>query len=74
MKYVGFIVIHSILLSGQGFPVFSPSLYHYLGTGNIDEAVHKLSVHDCSLAMQHFIGKVRHCVLLLSCSGKLRHG
>lgn len=38
MKLVGTIITHSILQGGPGFPVFSPSVYHYLTTGDFDAA------------------------------------
>ena len=34
MKYIGTITVHSILQGGPGFPVFSPSVYQYIATGD----------------------------------------
>lgn len=55
MKLVGTVITHSILQGGPGFPVFSPSVYHYLATGDFDAAVQKISVNDCTVSTKHFI-------------------
>ena len=60
MKLVGTVITHSILQGGPGFPVFSPSVYHYLATGDFDAAVQKISVNDCrpgkySFSNLHFL-------------------
>ena len=34
MKYIGTIIVHSVLQGGPGFTVFSPSVYQYLSTGD----------------------------------------
>ena len=34
MRYFGTMIVHSILQGGPGFPVFSPSAYCYIATGN----------------------------------------
>ena len=58
MKYFGTIIVHSILQGGPGFPVFSPSVYCYLATGDIDSAMQTMTIQDCSEPMKHFIKKV----------------
>lgn len=58
MKHVGTIIVHSILQGGPGFPVFSPSVYYYLATGDLDASVQKISVNDCSIPTKHFIDMV----------------
>ena len=55
MKLAGTVITHSILQGGPGFPVFSPSVYHYLATGDFDAAVQKISVNDCTVSTKHFI-------------------
>ena len=50
MKYIGTIIVHSILLGGPGFPVFSPSVYRYIAT--------LLNYGDCSEPVKIFIDKV----------------
>ena len=55
MKLIGTVITHSILQGGPGFPVFSPSVYHYLATGDFDAAVQKISVNDCTVSTKHFI-------------------
>ena len=39
MRYFGTMNVHSILQGGPGFPVFSPSVYCYISTGNVDAAM-----------------------------------
>ena len=58
MKLVGTIIVHSVLLAGLGFPVFSRSLYRYLATGKTDEVIQNMTVDDCSLPVRNFIEKV----------------
>ena len=41
MKLCGTIVVHSILQGGPGFPIFSPGIYHYISSGDMDAAVEK---------------------------------
>ena len=64
MKLVGTVITHSILQGGPGFPVFSPSVYHYLATGDFDAAVQKISVNDCTVSTKHFIDQAS--ILLVS--------
>ena len=58
MQYFGTMIVHSILQGGPGFPVFSPSVYCYIATGNIDAAIAKMNYGDCSEPIKHFIDKV----------------
>lgn len=58
MKLIGTIIVHSILLAGLGFPVFSRSVYRYLATGKTDEVVQNMTVDDCSAPVRSFIEKV----------------
>ena len=58
MKLVSTIIVHSILQGGPGLLVFSPSVYHYLATGILDDSVQRISVDDCSIPTKHFIDKV----------------
>ena len=55
MKLVGTIIVHSVLLAGLGFPVFSRSVYRYLATGKTDEVIQNMTVDDCSLPVRNFI-------------------
>ena len=55
MILVGAVITHSILQGWPGFPLFSPSVYHYLATGDFDAAVHTISVNDCTVSTKHFI-------------------
>ena len=52
------IIVHSILQGGPGLPIFSPAVYEYLATGNIDTAVEKLTINDCSLRTKAYINMV----------------
>ena len=58
MKLVGTIVVHSILQGGPGLKIFSPAVYHYLSTGDLDGAIQKMSVTDCTLRTQSLINMV----------------
>lgn len=63
MKYIGTIIVHSILQGGPGFPVFSPSVYRYIATGDIDTAMVMLNYRDCSESVKNFIDKVLYFTL-----------
>ena len=58
MKYIGTIIVHSILLGGPDFPVFSPSVYRYIATGDVDTAMDTLNYGDCSEPVKNFIDQV----------------
>ena len=58
MKYIGYIIVHSILQGGPGLRVFSLGVYEYIATGDIDEIISKINVDDCSLKMKDFIHRV----------------
>ena len=58
MKLVGVMIVHSILQGGPGFPIFSPAVYNYLCTGDLQEAVKTMTIEDCSLHIQDLIKKV----------------
>ena len=58
MKYIGTIIVHSILQGGPGFPVFSPSVYQYIAAGDVDAAMMMLNYGDCSASVKDFIDKV----------------
>jgi hypothetical protein len=59
MIYIGTIIVHSILQGGPGFPVFSPSVYQYLATGDFELAMKTANIGECSAHMKHFINQVR---------------
>lgn len=65
MKYIGTIIVHSILQDGPGFPVFSPSVYRYLATGDIDTAMGIMNYGDCSQEVKVFIDKVFYLTWIL---------
>lgn len=65
MKYIGTIIVHSILLGGPDFPVFSPSVYRYIATGDVDTAMDTLNYGDCSEPVKNFIDKVLYMHLCL---------
>ena len=64
LKLVGTIIVHSILQGGPGLRIFSPSVYYYLATGDIDGAIQNMSVNDCSMRIKAFINKVSKNQLL----------
>ena len=43
-KLIGTIIMHSILQGGPGLPVFSPSVHHYLASGDIETIVQRISI------------------------------
>ena len=65
MKYIGTIIVHSILLGGPGFPVFSPSVYRYIATGDINAAMVMLNYGDCSEPVKNFLDKVLYVYVYL---------
>ena len=58
MKLIGNMIVHSVLQGGPAFPVFSESVYTYLVTGDVNTAMTKLSVDDCTERIKHFIRQV----------------
>ena len=65
MKYIGTIIVHSILLGGPGFPVFSPSVSRYIATGDINAAMVMLNYGDCSESVKNFLDKVLYVYVYL---------
>ena len=52
-------ISHSMVQSGPGFPYFAPAVYSYIATGNLEEAVAKVSVVDIAdLDPVEFVAKV----------------
>ena len=39
MKFIGIIIVHSLLQGGPGFPFLSKAIYWYVATGNADAVV-----------------------------------
>lgn len=58
MKLVGTIIVHSVLMDGPGFPVFSLAVYNYLCHGDVSEAVKSVTVGDCSSQVTFLVKKV----------------
>lgn len=58
IRLVGSIIVHSILQGGPGFKFFSPAVYHYLATGDVDGAIKKMSISDCSVRIKYYINMV----------------
>lgn len=65
MKYNGRIIEHSTLLGGPGFPVFSPSVYRYIATGDVNAAMVMLKYGDCSESVKNFLNKVLYMYMYL---------
>ena len=59
MKYIGTIIVHSVLQGGPGFTVFSPSVYQYLSTGDFELAIKTANIGECPAHIKHFIDQVR---------------
>lgn len=71
MKFIGTIIVHSILLGGPGFPVLSPAVYRYIATGDVDAAMMMLNYGDCSEPVKNFIDKVLYkCLVFASYSSE----
>ena len=47
-------ISHSMVQNGPGFPYFGPAVYSYIATGNLEEAVTKVSDPD----LVEFVAKV----------------
>lgn len=58
MKLIGTIIFHSILQGGPGFPVFTSYMYQYLTSDDMDIAISKLSIDDCSEQMKDFVMRI----------------
>ena len=67
MKLCGTIIVHSILQGGPGLPIFSPSVYYYLATGDSDAAIKRMTVNDCSLRVQSYINEVSASAVSIKC-------
>jgi hypothetical protein len=52
MKLCGTITVHSILQGGPGLPIFTPSVYYCLATGDSDAAMERMTIQDCFLHQQ----------------------
>ncbi|XP_046860694.1 uncharacterized protein LOC124453910 [Xenia sp. Carnegie-2017] len=58
MKYIGKIIVHSILQGGPGFPIFSPSVYRYFSTGNFELAMRTANIGECTAHIKNFIDQI----------------
>jgi hypothetical protein len=61
-------ISHSMVQNGPGFPYFAPAVYLYIATGNLEEAVTKVSVVDIADPdLVEFVAKViLHFFLIFS--------
>ena len=62
MKYIGTIIVHSILQGGPGFPIFSPSVYRYFSTGNFELAMRTANIGECTAHIKNFIDQVIYLI------------
>ncbi|XP_046856087.1 uncharacterized protein LOC124449186 [Xenia sp. Carnegie-2017] len=58
MKYIGAIIVHSILQGGPSFPIFSPSVYRYFSTGNFELAMRTANIGECTAHIKNFIDQI----------------
>ena len=58
MKYIGYIVVHSILQGGPGLLIFSIDVYNYIVNGEVEQTINKISIDDCSMRMRDFNTRV----------------
>jgi len=61
LTVIGKIVVHSILQEGPGLPIFSPAMYNYLVTENVDRTLNVLTTEDCSIHVKYYIDEVTVC-------------
>ena len=61
MKLIGTIIVHSTLQCGPGFPIFSPSVYRYLSTGDFELAMRTANIGECTAHIKNFINQVMAC-------------
>ena len=50
---------------GPGLPIFTPSIYYYLATGDTDAVRQRMTLNDCSLRMQSYIDEVGEIKVIL---------
>ena len=59
-EIIGRMISHSLVQDGPGFPCFAPAVYSYIATGNLEEAITKVSIVDIADPdLVEFVGKVR---------------
>ena len=52
-------IVHSLIQGGPGFPFLAPSIYWYIGTGDLSEAVARSSFVDvCDHELACFVERV----------------
>ena len=65
-EIIGRMISHSLIQNGPGFPYFTPAVYSYIATGNLEEAISKVSVIDIADPdLVEFVGKVKTKFALL---------
>ena len=57
-KYIGTIAAHSSLHEGPSLGIFSPGVYRYLVTSNIQATMGKITIDDCSEKASYVIKMV----------------
>lgn len=59
-EILGRMISHSLVQNGPGFPYFAPAVYSYISTGNLQEAITKVSIVDIADPdLLEFVEKVR---------------
>ncbi|CAB4001829.1 G2 M phase-specific E3 ubiquitin- ligase-like [Paramuricea clavata] len=59
-EIIGRMISHSLIQNGPGFPYFTPAVYSYIATGNLEEAITKVSVIDIADPdLVEFVGKIK---------------
>lgn len=59
MNLVGKIISHSIVLTGIGPAFFSPTVYKYICSGDLNSTIPLISVEDATTRTRHYIDLVR---------------
>ena len=70
-EILGKMISHSLVQNGPGFPYFAPAVYSYIATGNLGEAITKVSVVDIADPdLVEFVEKVSFlifCITFVTC-------
>ena len=54
-EIIGRMISHSMVHNGPGFPYFAPAVYSHIATGNLEDAVTKVSVVDIAAKVRLYL-------------------
>ena len=61
MKYIGKMVVHSILHGRPGIPLFCEAIYRYFVNSSSEAEAERFTVNGCSERVKWYVEKVRCC-------------